>query len=1034
MSNVFKALLSILFFLNSGITPLFAQPTQPIQLDKPEKYKNKQLGSEKTGEKKFKTPRRFIQNTVTHYNWYYNANTKLNLILERAKMAHTDNFNELLSFYPYSLEITRSDSLDLDSVITKSSTGILVHDLRNDWIDNLFLLIGQAYYYKAEFDSAYRTFQYINYTYSPRDKNDYRVPVGSNASEGGNALKISTPESNSLPKKLFALPPSRNDALLWQIKSLIAKKDFGSASGMIEILRNDPEFPKRLGPFLAEMQAWYYYELNIPDSAAYYLEKALPNASTRNEMARWEYLIGQLYEHAGKRDEARKFYEFAIKHTTNPVLEVYARLASLKQHPGDALAVEEQLTALLKMGKRDKYIQYRDVIYYAAAQIEMDRGNWAQARTLLKKAASAKPNPNFTQSRKSSALLALGDMAYADGEFREAGFYYESISPSDPAITDPVAFSAKLNQLQHLISNYDIIRRQDSLQRLAAMPEAERDKFLQDEVKRYRKLAGIEESKSSAPSGKNQETSDLFGQKSKGEWYFYNQSLKSRGYNEFIAKWGNRDNTDNWRRGGLQRGSGLVPVQGTGITDVENPYSYEALLAGIPLTAEKFEQSNDSIASARLNIARIFFENLEDYNMVIKTLESFHEEHPYSGRLGEALYYLYFSYVKIGREDMATRMRELLIERFEGSPFEKQVNMAAAGHQPEDPGIAIQQKYEDIYNLFIEGRFAEAFSEKAVADSLYGNHYWTPQLLYIESVYHIRQRNDNRARQVLSQLINRFANHPMKEKAETMLNVLNRRRDIENYLTKLEISLPEEEDVLIYQPKAAESLPEVPKAPVQKEVNAQTQRKEAVKGEIEAPTRTGELPLTKITPPVVEPKDTMSREEPETEITRKDSMVTEVHVLKAPPLNEKNDSLAINLPQPPAGKIISGAFEFEKNVPHMVVIVMDKVDPVYISESRNAFNLYNRSRASSAGITIENHKFSDTLHYVILRGFKGSDDALNYASIVEKEAPVSVIPWLPKGKYSFMVISEKNLSKLVELGNLEEYREFEAKFLPRTSQ
>ncbi len=37
-------------------------------------------------------------------------------------------------------------------------------------------------------------------------------------------------------------------------------------------------------------------------------------------------------------------------------------------------------------------------------------------------------------------------------------------------------------------------------------------------------------------------------ERSSGEWYFYNGSLKSKGFNDFKKKWGVRTNTDNWRR------------------------------------------------------------------------------------------------------------------------------------------------------------------------------------------------------------------------------------------------------------------------------------------------------------------------------------------------------------------------------------------------------------------------------------------------------------------------------------------------------
>jgi len=52
-----------------------------FDLPKPKKFENRQLRSEKTGEKKFTIPRKFMQNTTTHYNFYFNANEKIKQVL-----------------------------------------------------------------------------------------------------------------------------------------------------------------------------------------------------------------------------------------------------------------------------------------------------------------------------------------------------------------------------------------------------------------------------------------------------------------------------------------------------------------------------------------------------------------------------------------------------------------------------------------------------------------------------------------------------------------------------------------------------------------------------------------------------------------------------------------------------------------------------------------------------------------------------------------------------------------------------------------
>src|SRR4030095_5750350 len=149
-------------------TPVFGQKGVTIEIKKPKEFENRVLRSEKSDQKKFGVPNRFIQNTVTHYNYYFNANNKLNEVLDRAKSSFVDDYSLLLPFYNYTLESTQQDSILLDSLTYKSSTGVALHDLRNDWADNLYLLWGAAYYLQKEFDSAFLMFQFINYAFAEK--------------------------------------------------------------------------------------------------------------------------------------------------------------------------------------------------------------------------------------------------------------------------------------------------------------------------------------------------------------------------------------------------------------------------------------------------------------------------------------------------------------------------------------------------------------------------------------------------------------------------------------------------------------------------------------------------------------------------------------------------------------------------------------------------------------------------------------------------------------------------------------------------
>lgn len=355
-----------IFFLFSLILlqaslPAFSQLGFDLNIKKPKEYEERILRSEKT-DKKFNVPRRFVQNTVTHYNYSFNANNKLNEVLERAKQAFKDDYSKLLPFYNYSLDVTAGDSIQLDSITYKASSGIALHDLRNDWVDNLYLLWGAAYYLQKDFDSAYQMFQFINYAFAPKEKDGYYKAIGS-ARDGNSALSISTKEKGGLARKMFSRPPSRNDAFIWQIRNFLAQDQFAEASSLIVTLRDDPAFPSRLMNDLHEVQAYSFYKQHIWDSAAYHLTEALSNAGNQQERARWEYLAGQLFEMSGNFKEARKNYDRAISRTTDLVMEIYARLATIRTNKDDGdKDIQKNVAELVKMAGRDKYTDYQDII------------------------------------------------------------------------------------------------------------------------------------------------------------------------------------------------------------------------------------------------------------------------------------------------------------------------------------------------------------------------------------------------------------------------------------------------------------------------------------------------------------------------------------------------------------------------------------------------------------------------------------------------------------------------------------------------
>lgn len=965
----------------------YAQPTwtfDPFGKEKkPDKYEEKKLASEKTADKKFTTFRRFVQNNVTHYNYYFNANNKINTVIERAKLSNQDDYTKLLSFYPYSLENTASQKVELDSVIYKATAGILLHDLRTDWVDNMYLLIGKSYYFRKEFDSAALTFQFINYNLFPRKKkeDDNRI-VGANASAKSSMLSIANKEKRNVVQKVLTLPPSRNDALVWLARTLTDQEEYGDAAGMINILSNDPNLPQRLKNDLEEVNAYWFYKQEIYDSSAVHLEKALSNATTKQDKARWEYLLGQMYEMSGKFDKASAYYGKAAKQTVDPVMDIYARINDAKMYRdnGNVRELENSMSKLVKMAKKDRYEAYRDIIYFSVGRMSLQKPDTANAKIYFGKSLHYNTN---NAGYRNKAFLQLADIAYDQKEYKKASAYYDSIQLDDPSIkADAVKINERKNSLSNIVAQVNIIEREDSLQKVAAMPAAERDALIKKILKKYRKENGLKEEENSGAgdlitfaNSKGNDQPDLFASSSKsGEWYFYNAGLKSKGFSDFKSKWGKRTNVDNWRRksaistaANLNTGNnGGDPLDDTksnlpgagkdGAKTVE--FSYAGLMSELPMTQEQVDSSNNKIAKALITLAKLFQNDLEDYKAAINTYEDYLQRFPDRLLDGEVYLGLYFCYTKLGNTAKADYYKNLVTSNFKGTSAANKITNPSFTEDPDKKNPEVTKRYEAIYNLFIEGKFTEAIDAKKKADSVYGNNYWTPQLLYIEAINYIKEKNDSNAILVLTDIMSLYPSSPLKAKAATMIDVLKRRTEIETYLTSLQVTRAEEDKIFLSENNTVV---------IQKAVE-----KPAAPAAIIAPAANN-------------------------------------------PQVQNNGAV-----QTPAS-MISGAFKWTPDTAHFVIMILNKVDGVYINEAKNAFARYNRENYYNKPIAINRDAIDADRALLVFESFADANEAVVYYDKIKKAA-VSEVSWLQANKYSFMVISASNLQILKSGKDINAYK------------
>ena len=165
------------------------------------------------------------------------------------------------------------------------------------------------------------------------------------------------------------------------------------------------------------------------------------------------------------------------------------------------------------------------------------------------------------------------------------------------------------------------------------------------------------------------------------------------------------------------------------------------------------------------------------------------------------------------------------------------------------------------------------------------------------------------------------------------------------------------------------------------------------------------------TAPVREKEKVAPREKP---------LVTEVKPIE--PIKPKTDTAALKAPVL-AEKKAKGYF-FDPKEQHMVVLVLDKVDVVYINEARIALSRYNKEKYYNQPLEVVTVPLNDNIKLVQIKSFSDAVAALGYLEKTRSVAATEIFSWLPADKYSFILLTEQNLEVLMEQKKMDAYLKF----------
>ena len=656
---------------------------------------------------------RGMQNLTARYNYIYNSNVILDDYEEALYDNYKDNYNEILPVYTAPDKFSSSTVLSppvnekaLDAIITKAQA-IIADKAFSNYIDESYLLMGKANYLKTYYFVAEEYFDYTQKTYP-------------------------------------ANTPVHITALNWKARSLMQLNNYKDAALVLDTLYATlPMVKNHKAEPLATIAQMYIYQERY-DDAVLMLENAVKLAPLKRNRIRWTYILAQLYEKQKNYQEALRNYVKVQKSNAGFELYFNANLNRIKVEGlinGERLNRKKQLAALLR---DDKNLDYIDQIYYHIAESHAEDSNFAEAEKYYQLSIR---NSNRNNYQKGLSYLRMADLNFKElKNFLKAKLYYDSTVTTLPKSYPGYEQIVKKSQnLEYLTTRYETVAFEDTLQLLAKLPEEER-------LTRIQKLTTLVPAPLSATNtGKVQ--NDLFrdgdnnisAPAAPSTFYFNNNAAVSKGYSDFIIKWGNRKAEDNWRQSikssAQTTAEAIAKVEDTangtdqsaGTQSAGSDTSTARYLKAMPLTPELITASNQRIIDAYYEIANFYQQELDDQQEAIKIYELILNRFPENNHLASIYYSLSLGYKKTDAEN-ASKYRSLVLTKFPQSIYAKTILDPDYSAKQSLAEAEVIKKYNEIFSQYENKAFPVVISEVNNITHQFPANQLNPQLSYLRAI------------------------------------------------------------------------------------------------------------------------------------------------------------------------------------------------------------------------------------------------------------------------------------------------------------
>ena len=593
---------------------------------------------------------RSFHSTTTKYNVLFNGNEALRIGLIKLNSNYEDNYWERLPIEPLKVDVLSLPELvseaddspkEFERAEEKAVKAVQKHSMliarqeRNNQIDNAYLLLGKSRYYSKRFVPALEAFNFVILNY---------------------------PRADLI-----------NETKIWQAKTLVRLQNEEQAIANLNYLLKDEKLSSEIKEEAHTAIAMAYLKMDSLQQVTNHLNKATLTDNNKEQSARNLFVLGQIYREKKLLDSSNSAFQKVIDFTNSPFkYKIHAHIEQAKNvsNKEEAIANVEILKKLVK--DRDNRPYLDQLNYHLGLLVKEDDSE--KAITYFKQSLKYSKKNDF---QKELTYEALGNLFFDKTTYLKAGAYYDSILQiTQSNNTKRVRIiKRKRDKLTDVILYENISKRNDSILKLVAMNEKERETFFSDYIVTLRAKDKEKQAKISADLERaKQSQKKLVKLDNTSKWYFYNMQTVLFGKEEFKSLWGNRPLEDNWRLTsntviGTDKELIVENLQEVEVGSVKR-YEVWYYTDQIPTSEVKIDSIVAERNSAYFNLGVIYKEQFKELELATTKLDKLLTFNPTSSILLPAKYHLYKIYSTKNNEK-ANSLKEDIVKDFPNSKYAK---------------------------------------------------------------------------------------------------------------------------------------------------------------------------------------------------------------------------------------------------------------------------------------------------------------------------------------------------------------------------